>query len=368
MSKKVTITKNGHSITVKAGEGYVIDSDTEEACVVRASAIQLYQRSLLLEELVNVRYQFTVDSKYTEEYILANGGLLVWSEEDIAEGKVYELGTESYSATLTKNGSRYVADAKGVAAKRMGDKMYARGYILNDKGEYEYTAIIDFNPAIYAELVLGRTEANLVKLHPLMVALVNYGAAAQEQFNYKTDSLMNAFLTDEQKALVSFDAAHIETMESDRSKIKFTSDFTLSSLTHPLVLENNVWLKYKFKLPSNVVTNAAEMKLVYWSEAQYNSVEELTLANASGTDALEVNGSYYTAEIEGIAAKRMGNTYYACVYVKYADGTEHYSNVDIFSIHYYANVMISGNYDAKLQNLCKWIVEYSYQAKTYFNK
>ena len=92
------------------------------------------------------------------------------------------------------------------------------------------------------------------------------------------------------------------------------------------------------------------------------------MANASGTSALEVNGSYYTAVIEGIAAKNMGETYYACVYAKYADGSEHYSAVDVFSIHYYCNAIISGNYDAKLQDLCEWMVAYSAAAKAYFAK
>ena len=338
--------------------------------VIEKLSIKLYQRSLMLEELVCIKYKFTIDPAYSEAYIKENSGLLVWMEEDIFDGQIYKSGTETYRVKgLARNGSRYEADAKGVPAKKMGDTMYAVGYIINAEGEYEYSEVIDINPVKYAKLVMPRTESDFVRLRPVLVAMLNYGAAAQLNFNYKKDSLMNDWLTEEQQALAPYSSSYVEMLDKDASKYKFTPDIVLKNLTHPLVLNENVWIRFRFMLDSSVLSNATEVKLLYWSETQYNAIEECTLNNVSGTSVLTKNGSYYMADIEGIAAKRMGDTYYACVYAKYADGTEHYSAMDVFSIHYYASaVMGSNSYESTLQNLCKWIVAYSYHAKTYFSK
>ena len=338
----------------------------EKTEILQKLAIQLFNRSLLLEELVCVRYQFTFDSKYSESYIKANAGLLVWNEEDIFEGQKYISGTETYRlSSLTKNGSVYYVDANGVPAKMLGDAMYAVGYIVNSEGEYEYSELVDFNPVTYAKLALARSD--FAAIHPLLVAMVNYGAAAQIQFGHKTDSLMNEWLTDQQHALVSYDPNYLEPLKTDTSKFKQSMDIELNAFSRSLVLENNVWMRFTVGFKNLVMSDVAEVKLLYWSENQYNSITECTISNVSGTSKLTPNGTYYTADIEGVPAKNMGNTYYACIYVKDTDGEEHYSEIKCFSIHFYASAVITTNgYPANLKELCKWMVTYSYEAKSYF--
>ena len=176
---------------------------------------------------------------------------------------------------------------------------------------------------------------------------------------------MNACLTEEQKAMVAYTDEQLVALETDTAKFKFTPDISWTA-TDTLVLEENVWLKYRITLASSVTANAEEMKLVYWSADTYGKVEELTLENADGKLDIEANGSMYQACIEGIAPKNMGMSYYACLYVKNTDGSEHYTNVVIYSIHNYASRMVGGTYGETLADLCKTMVTYSDMAKTYF--
>ena len=330
-----------------------------------SSIITLSSRTLLLEELVQVRYKFNINGSYTSDYLKNNAGILVWLESDIAEGKVYEHGTESYAVVgLKQNGKIYQVDANGVPAKKLGDKMYARGYIINAKGEYEYTEIIDFNPKTYAQAVMAQTAAAYTAYHPLIVAMMNYGAAAQVYFKYKTDDLMNAWLTADQQKLAAYDASQIEELETDTSKFTMTPTLTVTKVNRALELQDNIWPKWKFTLNSAEVANATEMKLVYWSEDAYKAATELTLENATGMSDLKLNGSQYEAVVKGTAPKRNGRTYYACAYVKYADGTYRISDVSLLSIHFYASNFVAQNSDVGA--LCRAIVNYSYEAEKKF--
>jgi hypothetical protein len=193
---------------------------------------------------------------------------------------------------------------------------------------------------------------------------MNYGAAAQVYFKYKTDDLMNAWLTADQQKLAAYDASQIEELETDTSKFTMTPTLTVTKVNRALELQDNIWPKWKFTLNSAEVANATEMKLVYWSEDAYKAATELTLENATGMSDLKLNGSQYEAVVKGTAPKRNGRTYYACAYVKYADGTYRISDVSLLSIHFYASNFVAQNSDVGA--LCRAIVNYSYEAEKKF--
>ena len=346
-----------------------------EAVPKVVSHISSKSKTLELKDLVQVNYYFNVTGDFTDQYLKENGGLLVWLEDKISDGKEYVAGTESYNIEGLVNTSKgYQAKAQGVAAKKLGDRMIARGYIINEKGEYEYSELIDYNALTYVNNILSKSGAAYEAYHPLLVSLANYGAAAQIYFDYKTNNLMNKNVTEAHNALTSYKASQVKALKTDTSKFKVAYDIVEDKLGRTLELADNINIKMKYTLSSAVTTGAKKIEVLYWTEAKYNAVSELNHANAAGVLETTVeDGNIYVGTITGIAPKDMGSTYYVCLYVEYEDGVGHYSNISTYSIHEYTakraemDMSTATEKNKKLYSLCQKIINYSYEADKKFN-
>ena len=80
--------------------------------------------------------------------------------------------------------------SKGLAAKEMTDDIYARAYVEIDD-EIIYSDVVKYSVLEYYYEIkeAGTASTNILNL---LEAMVNYGAAAQINFNYNTDKLANA--------------------------------------------------------------------------------------------------------------------------------------------------------------------------------
>ena len=340
--------------------------------VAKLSNVIVYNnRTLLLEELVQVRYMFTLSGSFTKAELENNFGLLVWRGDDVKDGQnyVYETATDVIEGIAVYGSGVYYVDGYGIPAHKLGDEMIARAYYKNSKGEYEYSKTINYNPVKYAKSILGASGATYEAMHPLMVSMMNYGAAAQAQFGYKTDAMMNSWLTDAQRALTKYDASQTQSLIKGTDKLKIEATLNHTDRVKTLQVEDNIWMKFKYKFAEDV-SKATELKLVHWSQEAYQNATELTLENATGSEDMVLNGGYYEGVIKGVPPKNNGWTYYACVYAKFADGTECYSKLTTYSIHSYANSIITypTGYTDELIDLCKAIINYSHDAYVYFGK
>ena len=119
-------------------------------------------------------------------------------EHDTASGvKTQEIPMDKWSED--KSGSYYLIEYFDVTAKQIGESMKVT--IYDSKGKQVSVTREDGIKA-YAERMLNNPERS-DKLKTTLVDMLNYGAAAQKQFGYRTDMLANADLTDEQKAYAS---------------------------------------------------------------------------------------------------------------------------------------------------------------------
>lgn len=107
----------------------------------------------------------------------------------------------------------------GIAAKNLADNIYMKAYAKLSDGSYVYSNLVTYSPKKYADSRLANSSNE--KMKALCVAMLNYGAAAQKYFNYKTDTLMNADLTAKQQALVTgYNASYFTgAVAADSSKI-----------------------------------------------------------------------------------------------------------------------------------------------------
>ena len=107
----------------------------------------------------------------------------------------YTTQTASYVAlsqgSVTIGGvSCQIFASNGLAAKQMTDDIYARAYVeIND--EIIYSEVVKYSVLDYYYEIkeAGTVSANILNL---LEAMVNYGAAAQINFNYNTEKLANA--------------------------------------------------------------------------------------------------------------------------------------------------------------------------------
>lgn len=121
-------------------------------------------------------------------------GLLVWrapeEDYDTAEARATRItGGERQE----DHSYRYVYT--GISAKEMGDTLYVRPY-YKDGADAVYGEVTEFSVLAYAQALYGRNDY----LDTLLTDMLSYGAAAQEYFGYRTDSLVTAGLNPYQLA------------------------------------------------------------------------------------------------------------------------------------------------------------------------
>ena len=144
-------------------------------------------------------------------------------------------GATVYQSQWTTSGDYYVIPYNGIAAKEMGDDVTAVLYNAN--------GVAISNPKTdslkdYAfrglEALKNATGRNAV-LRTLLVDMLNYGAQAQTYFGYDAENLVNADLTDTQKAWAT------QSIDPD-----YTKTYTGTQPETSLILDNSILMKVAF--------------------------------------------------------------------------------------------------------------------------
>ena len=353
-------------------------SDVGNVGGVTSDFFNVTNASLSLDDEVRVNFYFT-----TTETLMSQAqeiGLLVCNSKASADAmrksstpiesadyvvKDYIYDADYVNPTTGEKG-RYMVQTHSIPAKNMGDDLYAVLYARFKTGRIIITGYIKYSPKTYAYNRLA--NSNDPKMKALCVALLNYGAAAQTYFNYKTDDLMNADLTADQKSLVTaYDASLLTGANSTVSNSKVSANLKATSSGFgtkgaSVSFEGAFAINYYFK-PNKTVKG--DMTLYYWSAQDFANADTLTVDNATGTTTLikQDNGMYW-AQISGIAAKDIDEPYY--VAAVYSDGTATYrTGIIAYSVSQYC-VSKASSTTANLVNFAKATAMYGYHAKQYF--
>ena len=323
--------------------------------------------------VVKPGFEFTGASLLFEDEIFYNFYFMPSNTADVVEYGIITFTTKLADGThadavdvipgAVDNGDgTYTVRTNGIPAKEMGDWLYFRVYAKLSDDSYAYATTYGYRATAYANTVLSGNSDTKTKA--LMVAMLNYGAAAQEYFGHNTDSLMNASLTEDQKALVDGYSADMlgGIVAADSSKTAaFPKDSTCYTPRIAVGFEGAFAVNYYFT-PKH--TPDGELTMYYWDAATYNSISEMTRENATSVMTLEKqsDGSYLGA-VEGIAAKEVDSTIYvALVYT--SGGTEYCSGILAYSLGSYFKSVAGGTSTA--QPLGAAVAVYSYYAKQYF--
>lgn len=289
-------------------------------------------------------------------------GMLTWTTAQ--SDATYETAQTVIPGAAT-DGTLYMAQTEGIAAKKLGDLVYFKIYARMPDGTYVYSKMYSSSPKSYA---YGRIRGTGVEddLKALCVAMLNYGAEAQTAFSYKPYDLMNSSLTDEEKALIaSYDPSMVETLPTvdttKTAKLKGNGGF---SKFYPSISFDEAFSINFYMAPSYEPDST--LKLYYWDPETYASVTELTLSNA--TSVIEMTpvgetGQHWGA-LSGIAAKEIDRPgFFAGVYS--SDGLTYTTGVICYSLGRYCQTT-AANETHETRALAAETAVYGYYAKIYF--
>ena len=340
--------------------------------VIRPTFSSSMQANLTLEANVYLNIYFKLENMETldPETLQDNVGLLVWDAEDApaAEDATFEnCSRKMVGGEWNASDGRFKVRSEGIPAKELGDAITFRPYLQNEDGSYTYGKIVsNYCPSVYCYKQLKDTNA---KDDELMVTILNYGAAAQEFLKYRTDALMNADLTEDQK-LIEWDGSLVRTdwsiPESKAGDLVRSSKIT--SRTANLTLLGAIDYNYQIAVDKSV--NVADVKILCWTESDYNAVDTLTTDNATLVADMIYDSSKgkYEYKYEGLPAKKMFSPIYTCAVVTDTDGNEYYGGVVAYCPERFAYISTTSSTvsDAE-KKLAKCIVIYGDAARRYFN-
>ena len=330
------------------------DPDYVEPVVIPTLALKA--PTLEFKDMITVNAMFTaenLDDVVEMGMITYTTKVDTWSVETadyVIPGSIYDAST-----------GRYIATSQGIHAKYLGDTVYLACYAKLTDGSYVYTKLASYSPVQYAESKLKGTDTALKQL---VVAMLNYGAAAQTYFGHNTGNLANATLSAEQKALpAAYNSGMVSAVASapaDKQGI-FANNQGFSKRTPSISFEGAFSINYFF---TPKYTPDSGITMYYWTAEDYNANSVLTTANATGKIQLEGSGTgQYQGDIEGIAAKALSEAVYvACAY-KSGD-TVWTSGVLGYSIGAYCSSQATKG--GTIADLAMATAVYGYQAKQYF--
>ncbi len=261
------------------------------------------------------------------------------------------------------NGTYYMVQTDGVAAKKMGDTIYFKVYAELTDGSYVYSELKSYSAVAYANTILAKSKSEEMKA--LVVSMLNYGAEAQKYFGYNTDKLMNAGLSEEDQARVQ--AYSDDTMAAPEAVVDSKNNtfenvgFGMSYITASF--DAAFSLNYYFA-PSNCPDD--EVIMYYWTAEDYAAAETLSPRNATGIVVMTPTGegNQYWGNIEGIAAKEMGQTLFVGGFYT-ADGETYTTCVMNYSMGKYCDT-IANKLGSGQQLLAKATAVYGASAEDYF--
>jgi len=287
-------------------------------------------------------------------------GLITWTTAR-TDGTVEDAEFNIPGAVYDTASGRYIVRSQGIRPQQLSDTLYFKVYIRLTDGSYLYTKLLNYSPKTYATNMLN-SAASSANLKALMVAMLNYGAAAQTYFSYKPYNLMNSSLTADQKGMVSaYSSSMINSLpKADATKSGIFANSGGYSSKKPAVSFEGAFSINYFFTPSNPTSS---MKLYYWTQKDYEAVTTLSPNNATGSIKMTNEDGVYTAVIDQIPAKELNSGIYVAAGYSYG-GVSYCTGVLPYSIGSYCASMATK--EGNVAGLAQATAVYGYYAKQYF--
>ncbi len=263
------------------------------------------------------------------------------------------VGTSVVQIEPVVKGSYYYFTLTGITAIRMGDMVEAVLHMTKDGAEY-ISLTDSYSVSTYAYAMMEKSTDSYMLT--LCADLLRYGAQAQSYKNYRTDALVDAAMTEEQKAYLS-DTSALTFAETD----SFLGDIESPALPwvgKTLDLASKVGLKFVF----NAINYTGDINSLTMKVTYEGSNGEMKTVVLEGPEAYSVTATrkYYAFTFYGLLASELRTAVEVAVFEGETQLTE--------TLRYSAETYAAKNTAGALAELCKALFAYSDSAKAYFAK
>ena len=339
-------------ISKAVGEEITVTADTIVTAVWLSTTLDMaFRHSCSFNDSLTVNYYvpaaplegFSNLRLVLEKQVFDGNGNFTWAEYEVTDYK-----------DRTNDGVAYkVFSFNNIAAKEMGDEI--RAVLYAEKDDITYSSEVDeYSVKAYSFNRLRDSSDDNFKR--LLVDMLNYGAAAQVYFGYNTENLVNADLTEEQKAYGTATAEMPELVSVER--IKETPGSTAEFYGKSVVLENSVELKYYMRFDTGAPADSVKLVLTY-TAADGRPYEVVIPASEF---VYSNKYSAYSAKLTTIAAKDMSSKVTAEIF----DGDTLIGDVLEYSIESYAYNRLIKSTDENFKTLVIEMMKYGKSAENYF--
>ncbi|MBQ8869138.1 MAG: carboxypeptidase regulatory-like domain-containing protein [Oscillospiraceae bacterium] len=306
---------------------------TDETLSVEGADLKFSGASLTLQDNLAINYKVKKslfeENGYSDPYV-----------------KFVLNGKETVVSEYRVDGDKYIFDFTDIAPYQMNDTIYATlyanfGNTLNESETREYSV------AEYCYNMLNKYSADAyAEFRTLLVDLLNYGAETQTYQSYRTDALVNASLTETQKA---WGTAEDPTLESVMNKEYATIENpTVTWKGAGLNLRDSITLRFKL-----YAENIQNLTVKITTE----DGEKWTIKSRE----FEKTEDNYYVYFDCLSAAQMSEAVYVTVY----NGDVAVSNTICYSIESYAYTK-QNDEDENLSKLVKAMMKYGNSACVYY--
>ncbi|MBR4731546.1 MAG: hypothetical protein IK081_02155 [Lachnospiraceae bacterium] len=308
-----------------------------------APEVKISKKSLTLYDTIAIDFKIeeaALEGKYENPYLI-----------------VTHNGVESQLTTCKDSSDdKYYVFSVRVAPHELGDVLTVLPCAYNEYGEEVKGTSIDYSVAEYCKNMLNNEkyqDAAWATFRRLLVDILLYGDAAQVYAEYKTDSLVSAFLTDAQRSMgTNVNVAMNYQSVKDKAFATVDEEDQLASLeAAALYLEAAVNIQFKY-----TADNLSGLCVVVTDDENGTNVMEKLTVKAN---LIDDKGRYYVT-FGGLNAGQMRKTVYATM----MKGNKKVSNTYRYSIESYAASM-KGKGVPNLDNLLDAMMRYGDSAAAY---
>ncbi len=325
-----------------------VAGNNERILVSEGNVIMVSGRTLDLQGTISLIFYAAL-----EGVDVAQTRMLFW---DSPQTDYTEKTAKRIVSYTGKDANGYRFEYKNISSKDMNKKIYARLVTTDSNGNKIYSNIPTdgYSVVSYAENMMKNSQ-----LKPLLVKMLNYGAAAQSYFN-ATDVPANSILTDAERVMdmTKIYRSEADTIVENTKNGKCSSEIVGKTLT----LEGDISINYYV----SPIEKADEIGILFWTEDAFKLTQNHIMGTQSDmSKEYTTNGQYRVFSFGNIFSSQMFEPVYARIYTK-TGNIYKYSDIDRYSVKDYAANQIEKNSDPGLIKLLRCLLLYGDEAEKYF--
>jgi len=323
-------------------------SSGERLIVSEGIVVMITGRTLDLQGTISMIFYSSLEGVNAKD-----ARMLFWDEPQ----DEYVVATAQRSVSYSgKDSNGYRFEYDNISSKDMNKKIYARLMAKDSKGNVVYSSVpyVGYSVVSYAENMIKNEQ-----LRPLLVKMLNYGAAAQQYFG-SDKKPANSILPENEKVM-DFTKVYMSEAETIPEATK-NGKCSARIVGKSLMLEGDISINYYVSSNEKV----DEIGVLFWTEDAYNRTKN----HIAGSQSLAVknywqNGEYKVFTFGNIVSSQMFEKVYARIYTR-TGNIYKYSDIDKYSVKDYAANQIEKSTDKGLVDLLRRLLIYGEEAEKYF--